>query len=268
VIPTALGAQIIVRPGFGIHFIVLIAFAHSMMGMTVFFSSLFTSRRAASVIGYLLVIITSSVAPVLSLNMKTWPIYSFLFPPVAYIRSLDLAMRYGSSAFSENSDMTISIVMLIVMGTVWGAIGIYLNTIKYRSAFYIFDSCRPAKRNSYRRAISAARADGAASYGALSGDSKDAGSYQQNVFDQSDMVVSPSNGGDLGMPMMAKVGSDNNYGLTTEQLSREDIDVRQERDRIMGARWSSNQPPAIVIRNLVKSFAKSGTEKHDKVNHT
>jgi hypothetical protein len=258
-IPVAFGAEVITVPGIGMHALILICFAHAMMGMTVLIAALFTSRRAASVIGYLLVILTSILAPIFSANFTTWPAYLFIFPPVAYIRALDLGMRYGSSAFSAHSDTGLVFIMLIVMGSVWLAIGLYLNTIKYRSKLYIFDICRPAKRRSQQRAIEEARLakDNYGSSGNSSGVAGSGSSYQNAALLLDNAAKSDEHDEEVKDGFVAS--------------DKEDIDVAAERRRIINSAWGPNgaQPPAIIIRNLVKSFTKSGTEKNDKlaVNH-
>jgi ABC-type multidrug transport system fused ATPase/permease subunit len=234
IIPLAFGAPAITNAGGGIHLLILLVTTYAIMGMTIFYSALFTSRRTAVVIGYLIVIIASGLAPLFSLP---WPM--FIIPQIAYIRVLDLGIRYGSGAFDANSDMGIAIMMLIVIPTILLVIGVYLNTIKYRSLL-IFESCC----NKNKRRVANVGDDIA-----LVDDAK----YQSY--------------GGVGRDRSRSNSGNNSPGFTADLL--EDIDVRTERKRILDRSWDKASPPAIVIRNLVKSFAKSGTEKNDKlaVNH-
>jgi hypothetical protein len=248
--------------GIGIHLLVLICYSHAMMGMSIFYSSLFTSRRAASVIAYLLIIIVAGIAPILSLyGPKHWPWPLYIFPPFAYIRSFDLSIRHGKEAFNENSDMSIAIMMLIVMGTIWLLLGIYLNTIKFRPFTYLFGYCRSSS-SSKRRAVNvnsgASSSDAAITPSPLPSPIADpTNQIRYHNHHNNGIDGNNNNGGNDDI--------DRVYVMSAEQLSREDIDVRNERKRVTLSQWLPNQPPAIIIRNLVKSFAKSGTERKDKV---
>jgi hypothetical protein len=118
----------------GMIFTVVLCFGHSLMGVTMFLSSLLPSHHIVS--GYVVVILTCALTPLVSLlhNASIWSNGIFLFPPLTYLRALHLAIQYDDSIIAENDehDMTILLDMLVVMGIIWGVIGVSINTLKYQ----------------------------------------------------------------------------------------------------------------------------------------
>ena len=111
---------------------------HTQLGVAWFVAALFTRRRVAAVVLYLLVMVLSAFgfgfAAFLFTAMDGWPFYLSLFPPLTFIRAISLLAIYQPTVGQAlTSEFGAAINACFWMGSLYMALGILFHSLRYQS---------------------------------------------------------------------------------------------------------------------------------------
>ena len=221
----ASGASMFTRVSPALWLLLYLVWIHAQLGVSALLSALLTKRRLASVLACLLVIVVSAGSfgyASWAYSRTTWAWYLNLLPPLTFMRALTVLIRYQPSigqALAVGSDFANALNACLWVGTAYLVLAMLVHSLRYQSLEQLLTALPWYRARMQRRKEVEEEAH--------SGDARLSAAF---------LPLQPDSSG-------------------------EDEDVQLERQRVIDQQRSAahaQQPPAISILNLRKSFTGGG----------
>lgn len=138
-----LSLDVIKRTNFLVFFAIFVSWSHSLIGIGVLISGVFSRRSVATIVGYVVLLLSVITTQMLTwfLHKEDWPTALLLLPPIGFARAIGLVNMFGSSIdIDPDSQLGDSILLMFVGGSLCFLVGIVLNFLRYESFRHLWSS--------------------------------------------------------------------------------------------------------------------------------